>query len=336
MKLLVLGCGSIGGRHAGNARDLVEVALFDSDAAKAAALARKFDLRAFTDLSAAWDWGPDATIVAVPNHLHLDRAAEALQAGSHVLIEKPISHSLEGVPALLARAERTRRKVFVGCNMRFHAGPATLRKALGEIGKPMFARAHFGNYLPAMRPGADYRTLYCARRETGGGTILDSIHELDYLAWLLGPVSEVTCSAARLGDLDIEVEDYAAITLRHAGETRSEVHLDYLQRVKRRGCEIVGSEGTLLWSSDGKAPERCTVALFRAADQCWEQLFTSDDLDANDAYRDMLRAFFSAIVSNRDDGHLLDGRNALNDLSVALAALEAAETKSTCTVEWLS
>src|SRR5436309_2376616 len=98
-----------------------------------------------------------------------------------------------------------------------------------------------------MRPGAEYRSLYCSRAEAGGGVILDAIHEIDYLAWLFGPVERVSAEAGRIGDLDIDVEDYASLALMHRGGVRSEIHLDYLQRWKRRGCEVVGSEGTLIW-----------------------------------------------------------------------------------------
>ena len=77
----------------------------------------------------------------------------------------------------------------VVCNMRFHPAVAALRHALPMIGKPLFAQAHYGNYLPDMRPGADYRTLYCASAAAGGGVILDAIHEIDYLIWLFGAVA---------------------------------------------------------------------------------------------------------------------------------------------------
>ena len=335
MKLLVIGCGSIGRRHARNASAKAEVAVFDTDAAKTAALET---VQAFDSLEAALDWGPRGAIVAVPNALHLSIAHACIEAGADVLIEKPIAHSLRGVADFLAQAEGLGRQVFVACNMRFHPGPASLRRALGSIGRPLFARAHFGNYLPNMRPGVDYRQLYCARRETGGGVILDGIHELDYVAWLLGPVSEVRCAASKLSDLDLDVEDYAAITLQHRGGARSEIHLDYLQQVKRRGCEIVGTEGTLVWASEGKAPEACSVRLYRRDVGRWEELLEDRDLDADAAYRDMLDAYLAAIGGGEAEPErgapLLSGREAMNDLSVALAARAAAECGQRQEVQW--
>src|SRR5262249_45644805 len=146
----------------------------------------------------------EAVVIATPHTTHLSIAKNALAAGADVLIEKPLAANLEGIGALLAEAERGGRRIRVVCNMRFHSAVAALRRALPRIGKPLFARAQYGNYLPDMRPGADYRTLYCARVETGGGVILDAIHEIDYLAWLFGPVEQVGATAGRIGSLDID------------------------------------------------------------------------------------------------------------------------------------
>ena len=333
MKLLIVGCGSIGRRHAANAAGLAEVGLLDAEPGRAAGLAEEIAAQAFPDLDAALAWGPQAAVVAAPNDQHLPLARRLVEAGLHLLIEKPISHSLEGVAPLLEQAELRGCRLYVGCNMRYHPGPATLRAALPEIGRPLFARAHFGHYLPNMRPDRDYRELYCAQRARGGGTILDSIHELDYLAWLLGPVEQVSCAAGRLSDLEIDVEDYAGITLRHESAACSEVHLDYLQRFKRRGCEIVGSAGTLIWQSEGKSPERCSVRLH--AEGAWRELQTSDAVDGNAPYAEMLRAFLEAVGGGGESERLLTARQARNDLAIALAALAAAESGSRQNVEWL-
>ena len=333
MRLLIVGCGSIGRRHAANAAGLAEVGLLDAEPGRASALAEETGAQAFPALEAALAWAPQAALVAAPNDQHLPLARTLVEAGLHVLIEKPISHSLEGVDALLTMAEAHGCRLFVACNMRYHAGPAALREALTRIGKPLFARAHFGHYLPNMRPGRDYRELYCAQRARGGGAILDSIHELDYLAWLLGPVTEVACSAATLSDLDIDVEDYAAIVLRHRSDARSELHLDYLQHHKRRGCEIVGSEGSLIWQSEGKAPERCSVRLY--SEGASTDLAASAAVDGNAAYVEMLRDFLEVVRGDRESERLLTARQARNDLAVALAALAAAESGSRQNVEWL-
>jgi predicted dehydrogenase len=153
---------------------------------------------------------------------------------------------------------------------------------------------------------------------------LDSIHEIDYRSWLLGPVIAVTADSGNIGDLDIDVEDYAAMSMRHMGGARSEVHMDYLQRFKRRGCEIVGSQGTLLWESFGKRPEHCVVRLFDVESGSWETLLEDSDVDPNAAYERLLNNFVSALNGGENDLHT--GAEALHALKVACAVRSVSES----------
>lgn len=325
-KILVIGCGSIGARHAGNAAKRAAVAVVDTDQARAGQVAAANDGQAFPDVATALAWNPDVAIVATPPKFHLAVAGELVAAGVPVLIEKPISPSLDGVDALLDTAAKKNVPLYVACNMRFHIGPATLKAALPSIGKPLFAFAHYGNYLPSMRPGVDYRTLYAARRADGGGVIFDSIHEIDYLAWLLGPVTSISCGAGRLGSLDIDVEDYAVQNLTHLSGTQSNVQLDFLRRRKSRGCEIVGSEGTLTWHSDGKQPERCKIE--RAEPDGNVTLLASDDAyDANKMYVAMLDVFLDA-ASGKSIADLQTGAEARAALVAACAAHDSAKDRA--------
>ncbi len=324
MKLLIIGAGSIGSRHAGNAGTVAQAAIFDIDAARAADVAAKSGLRHFAGLEEALAWRPDGVIVATPHMFHIEYARKAVQAGAHVLIEKPVSHSLDGVEDFLQMAEGARRQVFVVCNMRYHPAVQALKAHLPDIGKPLFCRAHFGNYLPNMRPNADYRALYCAQKKQGGGVVLDGIHELDYLSWLLGPYTAVTCEAGKISDLDIDVEDYAAMALRHRSGTRTEIHSDYLQQFKRRGCEIAGTEGTLLWQSDGKNPEHCVVRRYLAKSGKWDILLEDLEIDIARPYQLLLEDFVKSISSDTNKIQLHTGREAQQVLTAALAAHRSA------------
>lgn len=325
MRVLIIGCGSIGRRHAVNANSLCEVAIFDANLDLSAQLAAELGIPSFSSLEEALNWKPDGVIVATPNHTHLPLAEASVKAGSHVLIEKPISNSLAGVSDFLDYAESSSRQVFVVCNMRFHSGVDSLRESLSAIGRVHFARAYYGNYLPDMRHGADYRTLYCASQDQGGGVILDAIHEFDYLTWLLGEVDLVTADAGTLGDLEIETEDFACICLRHGNNARSEIHMDYLQRWKRRGCEIIGAQGTVVWQSEGKKPEQCEVRLYTAETRQWSQVLFSNDLDLNRPYELLMKEYLEALSGGKAPT-LLRGRQAVTVLSIALAAKEAASS----------
>ena len=74
---------------------------------------------------------------------------------------------------------------------------------------------------------------------SGGGVILNAIHEIDYIRWMLGEVAAVACLAGKHTHLEIETEDTAAILFRFASSAIGEVHMDYLQRAYSRTCHIM-------------------------------------------------------------------------------------------------
>src|SRR5439155_1168994 len=104
-------------------------------------------------------------------------------------------------------------------------------------GRPLAARAQCGYYLPFWRPDTDYREGYGAKQAAGGGIILDSIHEFDYLTWLLGLPREVFAYAGKVSTLEIDTEDTADVLMRFDYGTVANVHLDYLQRTYRRATD---------------------------------------------------------------------------------------------------
>ena len=153
-------------------------------------LASTSNATAFPDVAAALAWKPDAAIVATPPKFHLGIAGELVAAGVPVLIEKPISPVARWRRCLTRSSGEEAGRAGL-CRLQ-HAFPS--RSGDVEIG---ICRESAGRYLHLRTmavtcrhaAGRDYRTLYAARRADGGGVIFDSIHEIEYLAWLLGQVS---------------------------------------------------------------------------------------------------------------------------------------------------
>lgn len=321
-RFAVVGCGSIGTRHLRNLVSLgcKHLVAVDADPAAAARAAAGTGAAITTTLAEALHAGADVVLVTTPTHLHVAPALEAVRAGAALFVEKPLAATLDGVDELVAEAARCRTTALVACNLRFHPGLVQLQGLArsGAIGTPLSARIEYGGWLPDWRPGTDYRGGYAARRETGGGIVLDAIHELDVARWLLGEPSQVACFAGKLSTLELETEDTAAILLRHPGGALAEVHLDYVQRTVSRTCQLVGEEGTLRW--DWTTGE---TRLYEAATRAWTSFPAPLDWLPNQMYIAELEHFLACIAGDAEPVQdLAAGRSVL---TTALAALESSE-----------
>jgi len=322
MKFLITGCGSIGTRHLKNLQSLNagELMIFDIDRERSEKAGETYGARSVTDFAEALAEQPDAVLICTPTSLHIDYALSAARSGSHLFIEKPLSHSMEGVEELLTASLKS--VVLVGCNFRFHWGMQFVHELIEEskIGRVLFADAEFGQYLPDWHLWEDYHRGYSASKALGGGIILDSIHELDYLYWLFGKATEVYCAADKLSNLDIDVEDTAEIILRFAGGVMTRVHLDYLQRAYTRTLKIVGETGTIDWSFT----DNC-VRWYSSQDKQWHDSQRETPYNVNEMYMEEIKHFLRCISS--EETPLANAQDGKYILEMALAAKKSAETK---------
>lgn len=264
MKFLIVGLGSVGRRHM---RNLIAIGERDIVLLRTRkATLPDNELTGYlveTDmLESLKRHKPDAVIVANPTSLHLETALSAVEAGCHILLEKPISGSTEGLGQLESAVQKSGSKVLVAFQFRFHPGLIRAKQLIssGELGRIISAHVHFGEYLPAWHPWEDYRQSYAARSDLGGGVVLTQCHSLDYLPWLVGKVKSVWGFTGTLSDLEVDVEDTAEIGLRFESGALGHLHLDFNQQPPVHRFEIVGTKGTLKWDlSDG------AVRIYRAS-----------------------------------------------------------------------
>jgi len=252
MKFLISGLGSIGRRHLRNLRALgqEDIILYRTHQATLPDV-ELGDLPTFTELSLAFAEKPDGVIIANPTALHLEVATAAAKAGAALLIEKPISDSLAGLGELQSALKLSDKPAMVGFHFRFHPVLNRVKTLLesGQLGKPLSARAHWGEYLPGWHPWEDYRRSYAARADLGGGVVNTLSHPLDYLRWLLGEVKSVSAWTGKLSELELDVEDNADILLRFAAGEAARVHLDYYQRPPSHTLEITCEGGRICWDN---------------------------------------------------------------------------------------
>ena len=253
MKFLIIGLGSIGRRHLNMLRELgqEDILLYRThqstlDDEELAGIPVKTNLRAALDLK------PDAVVVANPTSLHMDVAIPAVEAGCHILLEKPISDDLSRVDELRRAAKKSGSRILVGFQFRYHP---TLNKARelihnGALGQILSAHSHWGEYLPNWHPWEDYRESYAARADLGGGVIGTLTHPIDYLRYLLGDVEEMVSLQGHISPLELSgVEDVGEMALKFKSGAIGAVHVNYFQRPPDHRLEIVGTKGTLRWNN---------------------------------------------------------------------------------------
>ena len=315
MRWIVIGAGSVGRRHLRNlrARGERDVVAVRRDAAPLDGDLR--DMPTARTIAEARGSGDAAAIICTPTARHVEDALEALGEGCHVLIEKPLADRPERFGELRASAARASRLVGVAHCFRFHPLLQRVRSdvAAGRIGTPVSAAVWCGQHLADWRPGRDYHETYSARRDQGGGVLLDLVHELDYCDWIFGPVQTLTATVKNTGALGIDVEDVADVRMAARGDLVVECHLDYLARPATRGGRVVGDQGSLVWdllAGTASASDGRTTMPFEVPSDARDEM-----------YRTELAAFADAIAGRAPFPVGLDaGERAVR---IALAARES-------------
>ncbi len=316
---LVAGSGSIGRRHLANLRRLGEEDATLYRTGRRDPAAPLPDAPEEYDLARALAARPRAVLVCNPSALHLETALAAARSGAHLLVEKPLSHTLEGTDAL-GREVRARGLVaLVGFQYRFHPGLLRVKRWLedGALGRVLSARVHWGEDLSCWHPGEDWRRSYAARADLGGGVVRTLCHPFDYLRWLLGEAESVCATVSREA-LGLDVEDLAHVTLRLRCGALASITLDYVQTPRTHGFEIVGTRGRACWSDeDGSAylhdAVRGRTTPFRSA----------PGFSRNDVFLEEMRHFLACLDGREEPACTIeDGRAAVE---IAEAALRSAE-----------
>lgn len=251
MRALVVGCGSMGFRHVAHLRALgvSDVAVADPDPARRRAAHANFGVATCDSLEQGLTARPGAVLVCTPAGSHVSLARQAVEAGAHVFVEKPLSLGTEGIDDLVARATQGGRIVQVGYNLRYHPAFKTMKRLVdgGALGRVLTGHAEFGLYLGKWWRRRDYRQSYMADAAESGGLVFDVSHEMDVLAWFLGEASEVMAYGDKLSTLDIRGVDVVKAVLRMRSGAIASLHIDCLQPTYTRVLSLVGEDAALRW-----------------------------------------------------------------------------------------
>ncbi len=319
--VFVVGCGSMGQHHLANLKTLgvEDLMAYDPQKEQVEFVRETIGVQTVPSFEEGLKAYPASVVVCTPPHLHAEVARAAVEGGADVLIEKPIAHQIQDGEELLEVAAKHSRIVMVGYNLRFHPGLQKVKELIdsGVIGRILTIRAEFGQYLPDWRPAQDYRLGYIVSSAMGGGIILDSSHEIDYVRWLGGEVRSVLAVAERISDLEMDTEDAALISMRLAHGVLAHISLDCFQRGYSRSCKVVGSEGTVVWDF------HTGVRLYTAQEKRWDNFPMTPN--ANEMYIREMEHFLACV--RKETTPLVNGVEGMRVLRIALAAKESARMR---------
>ncbi len=187
----------------------------------------------------------DMAFITNPTSLHAQALRQLKGRADTLFIEKPI-FSAEETGVALSDVLAEGQKAYVAAPMRWSAVMLALKQWLAENPdqRPYSARVICSSWLPGWRPGVDYRTVYSAHRDMGGGVTIDLIHEWDYLVGLFGKPQELYNFKGTYSDLEVDSDDLSVYIARYPSML-AEVHLDYFGRTYRRSIELFTREGTV-------------------------------------------------------------------------------------------
>jgi predicted dehydrogenase len=285
-------------------------------------------------LGASWssDWrrtiardDVDAVVVCTPPHIHAEISIAALEAGKHVLCEKPLCRTLVEAEAMLAAASRAKRLLKCGFNHRHH--PAVLearaRFDRGDVGRPIAARCRYGI---CGRPGYEKEWRADPMRAAGGQFAEQGAHAIDLFQWFLGDLTEVSCMTSIGYFREQSLDDNGMALFRSADGALATLHSSLTQWKNLFSFEIVGEDGYFVVEGlgasygterlyvgkrDFAAPFQDHVIEYRGGDSSWQSEW---------------REFKAAIAEDR--APLGSGVDGLAVVRATLAAYHAEKTKS--------
>lgn len=228
LSFIVIGAGLIGPRHAEHIYKRPDCDLFAiiDHSAKGPSVAQQFGTRLFTNLDQLFAYCdsqcmeyPTAAVIATPNHTHVPLGLELASRGIHLLMEKPLAPSPPDCKTLMAYCETKNVKLLVGHHRRFNPYIIATKENLHKLGHLVAVQ---GTWTLCKPPSYFHEKPWRSSLELGGGTLLiNLIHDLDLLQYLLGPIEKVYAELLTKQRTDLKgkepnelVDEGAALTLK--------------------------------------------------------------------------------------------------------------------------
>ncbi|MGJ0353779.1 Gfo/Idh/MocA family protein [Aliarcobacter cryaerophilus] len=234
MKVLIIGFGSIGKRHYDVLSQLSEVQNID--------LVTKQNIEnivCYKNLEIVENINQyDYFVIASETNKHFEQLKFLEENVKNKLFfcEKPLFESKQDL-------EIKNNRVFIGYVLRFHPLLEKLKEFVKNE-KILLINAKCGQYLPSWRPNTDYKNCYSAKKEEGGGVLLDLSHEIDYVQWLAGQINEIKSYQVKISDLEINSDDLTMLIGKTHKDILVNISMDYISKITHRKLLVETLEHT--------------------------------------------------------------------------------------------
>lgn len=292
MKVLIIGLGSIAKKHISVLREI-------DDAVEIIALRSSKDASCVENVRNVYDWKaipreqPDFIIVSNPTALHFETLKKIKDFSIPLFIEKPLFSQIgDSQKILVEDIINKETPTYMGCNLRFLDSIQKIAEIIATE-RINEVNVYCGSYLPDWRPNVDFRTVYSANKEMGGGVHIDLIHELDYVFWLFGNPIMTNYLFKSNSSLEITAVDYANYVWEYDDFVVS-IILNYYRREPKRTMELVCDKGTYLVDL---LKNNITFAS--------KEIFTSPQ-KIQDTYKKQMLYFINNILREREKFNTID------------------------------
>ena len=321
--ILIIGGGSIGERHLRcfQKTGRVEVGLCEiNDEVRNRVVETYGITQDFNSLDAVPVREFQAAVICVPAHLHIPIARRLAQSDLPLLIEKPLSTSLEGIEELIRESQQQQISTAVAYVLRHHPALVAVRDAVRSerFGKPVEVVMTSGQHFPLYRPA--YREIYYSSHKTGGGAIQDALtHMVNTTEWIVGPVTRLVADAEHCVLEGVDVEDTVHLLTRHQ-QVIGSFSLNQHQFANETTLTIHCKQGSVRYEAHNSQWLTCTEP-----GQPWkiEETF---NLERDDLFTAQAHHFLDVLDGTIDPRCSLE--EGLQTLRVNLAALESIRTQN--------
>ncbi|RDW16887.1 Gfo/Idh/MocA family protein [Oceanobacillus chungangensis] len=332
LKVGVIGCGSIARR-----RHLIEyeanpnveiVAVCDIVYERAEEMAAKYNAKAFTDYKALLAIeGLDAVSVCLPNNLHAPVSIDALNAGYHVLCEKPMAVSKEEAEKMIQAAEENGKKMMIAHNQRFVSSHQKAKKLIesGEVGKIYSFKTTFGHPGPENWSIDGRGSWFFDKEKAFIGALGDlGVHKSDLIRYLLGDIVEVGAFVETNAKENTEVDDNAVCIVKTEDGVIGTLTASWAYTSGGDNSTVIyGENATLRLEEDPVYSLVVQYSNGEIVNYELDKIQTNEEDGQTNTH--VIDHFVNSVI--HDTEPLINGEEGMKSLEVILAALESNETK---------